>query len=264
MSTHSPEPEDATRTETSEDDTLSGRPRTAGTGSTAANTQESGETEKKGGLGALIKEIIVVATIALLLSFLVKTFIMRAFYIPSGSMENTLQVGDRIFVNKIVGNRDLQRGDIVVFHDEANWQQVSSEPNVLRKGLEWVGIFPADSQRFLVKRVIGLPGDHIKTTSDGKLSVNGTVLNETYLYPGDRGSDIPFDVTVPEGKLWVMGDHRSNSADSRYHMTEASQGFIPVDSVEGEGWFKAWPLNRIGGLDSGKDVFSGVPAPAAE
>ncbi|GAA1347922.1 signal peptidase I [Falsarthrobacter nasiphocae] len=215
-------------------------------------------------LGSWVKEILSIVVVALVLSFLFKTFIMRAFYIPSGSMESTLEVGDRIFVNKMMDpTKDLKRGDIVVFHDDAGWQPRTANPNPVRQALEFVGVFPGDSQNFLVKRVIGLPGDHVKTTSDGRISVNGKVIDEPYLYTGDRGSDIPFDVMVPADSLWVMGDHRSNSADSRYHTNLETKGFIPTSSVEGTGWFTALPLNRIKGLGGGESAFDGVPAPSS-
>lgn len=231
----------------------------------SAPSPETAEKEKRPRTwGARLREYGTIIAVALLLSFLFKTFIMRAFYIPSGSMENTLQVGDRVFVNKMIQKKDVKRGEIVVFHDDANWQPVSGPENPLRKGLEFIGVLPADSSHYLVKRVIGLPGDHVKSTADGKISVNGKTIDEPYLYPGNRGTDIPFDVTVPEGKLWVLGDHRSNSADSRYHMNEPSGGFIPRDSVEGTGWFIAFPFDRAGGLSGGDKAFEGVPSPSTQ
>jgi signal peptidase I len=230
--------------------------------SAGSSVSSAAKDRKPRGFWGYVREYGTIVIVALILSFLFKTFIMRAFYIPSGSMENTLEINDRIFVNKMIDKNNLKRGDIIVFHDEAGWQPATAEPNPIRKGLEFVGIFPADSQHYLVKRVIGLPGDHVKTTPNGKISVNGKEITEPYLYPGDRPSEIQFDVTVPAGKLWVMGDHRSNSADSRYHMSEDSKGFIPVDSVEGTGWFIALPFDRIGGLGGGDAVFDGVPAPS--
>ncbi len=237
-------------------------PSTASPQPDQTKTRRSAEEKKPRGVWGYVKEYGTILIAALVISFLFKTFIMRAFYIPSGSMENTLQINDRIFVNKMIDKNSLKRGDIVVFHDEAGWQPATSSPNIIRKGLEFVGVYPGDSQHYLVKRVIGLPGDRVKTTADGKISVNGKTIDEPYLYPGDRPSEIQFDVTVPAGKLWVMGDHRSHSADSRYHMGEESKGFIPVESVEGTGWFIALPLDRIGGLSSGDSAFDGVPAPS--
>ncbi|WP_247826332.1 signal peptidase I [Arthrobacter antioxidans] len=217
------------------------------------------------GFGAWLKEIGTIVVIALVLSFLIKTFLFRAFFIPSGSMEETLEIDDRIFVNQLVPQPfDLQRGDIVVFSDTEGWlpEQAEAQVSWFKEALIFIGLAPDESQQHLVKRVIGLPGDHvICCDAQGRLTVNGEPLDEPYLYPGANPSDLPFDVVVPEGKLWVMGDHRNASADSRANQTKLGKGFVDIDDVEGKAAVIAWPLNRLGFLATPSDVFDGVPDP---
>lgn len=221
---------------------------------------------------AWLKEIGTIVAIALVLSFLIKTFLFRAYYIPSGSMEQTLEIDDRIFVNLLVPNPiALHRGDVVVFKDTQGWLQAApakpSGPGTwVKEALTFVGLVPDDSEQHLVKRVIGLPGDRIICCdAGGKITVNGQPLTEPYLYPGAEPSDPnrPFDVTVPEGKIWVMGDHRNESADSREHQNLPSKGFISIGDVEGQAAVIAWPFNRLGIVSSYPDVFKNVPAPTA-
>ncbi|ALO66562.1 S26 family signal peptidase [Arthrobacter alpinus] len=216
------------------------------------------------------KEILTIVLIALVLSFLIKTFLFRAFFIPSGSMENTLQINDRIFVNLLVPQPiGLKRGDVVVFKDSQGW--LSEEP-VANKPSGWlndvatfIGLAPDSSQQHLIKRVIGMPGDKIICcNSDGKLTVNGTAITEPYLFPGASPSDTTFSVTVPEGHLWVMGDHRNNSMDSRAHNSLNKTGFVPISDVEGRAVVIAWPLSRVGILGNYPDVFADVPDPQSE
>lgn len=213
-----------------------------------------------------LKEIATIVVIALVLSFLIKTFLFRAFYIPSGSMEPTLEIDDRIFVNQLVPQPfALERGDIVVFSDTEGWlapgQQV--ENNWLKEALIFVGLAPDDSQQHLVKRVIGMEGDRvICCDAEGRITVNGEPLVEPYLFPGAAPSDTPFDVVVPEGKVWVMGDHRNASADSRANIDKPGRGFIDVDDIEGKAAVIAWPLNHMGFLGNYPEVFDGVPEPA--
>lgn len=222
--------------------------------------------EKKRGLGAWLREVLTIVVIALLLSFLIKTFLFRAFYIPSGSMEQTLEINDRIFVNLLVPEPiDLNRGDVIVFKDTKGWLPQTQEKatNPIREALTFVGLLPDESQQHLVKRVIGTAGDHVVCCdADGRITVNGEPLDEPYLYPGATPSDIPFDVTVPEGKVWVMGDHRNASADSREHQYGEGGGFIDVDDIEGKAAVTAWPLNRIGSVSSYPEVFENIPEPA--
>lgn len=201
---------------------------------------------------------------ALVIAFLVKTFLLRGFYIPSGSMEQTLQVNDRVFIN-VAGSyfSEPKRGDVIVFKDSQGWipsTQKTSSP--LKDALSFAGILPDTSSNFLVKRVIGTPGDVVESDGNGKIKVNGVEITEPYLYPGNPPSEIPFKVTVPAGKYFVMGDHRSNSADSRYHISDGT-AFISKDDVQGNVFVVAWPLNHFGLLQDQSSVFSSIPAPTS-
>ena len=161
-----------------------------------------------------LKEIATIVAVAVVLSFLIKTFLFRAFFIPSTSMEDTLEVDDRIFVNLLVPQPfALTRGDVVVFQDDLSWLPPNGEHNAgnwFQQFLTFVGLMPDASQQHLVKRVIGLGGDHVVCCdADGRISVNGKAAErDPYLAPGSDNTRIPFDVTVPEGKIWVMGDNR--------------------------------------------------------
>ena len=215
------------------------------------------------GFGAWLKEIATIVVIALVLSFLIKTFLFRAFFIPSGSMEQTLEVDDRIFVNQLVPQPfDLQRGDIVVFEDTEEWlpPQAEIRLNWFREALIFIGLAPDESQQHLVKRVIGLPGDRVVCCdAEGRLTINGKPIEEPYVFPGATPSDIPFDVTVPDGKVWVLGDHRNASADSRVNQDKSGAGFVDIEDIEGKAAVIAWPLGRIGLLDNHSEVFDDVP-----
>lgn len=209
-----------------------------------------------------VRETGTIILYALIIAFVIKTFLIRGFYIPSGSMENTLQVNDRVFIN-VAGSyfNDPKRGDVVVFKDSQGWipsGQKSSNP--ISDGLTFVGILPDTSSNYLVKRVIGLPGDTVESDGSGKIKVNGVEITEPYLHPGSNPSDIPFKVTVPEGKYFMMGDHRDNSADSRFHIADG-HAFIPRDDIAGTVFVIAWPLNHFGMLDDEKRVFDSVPNP---
>ncbi|WP_426003017.1 signal peptidase I [Paenarthrobacter sp. NyZ202] len=213
-----------------------------------------------------LKEIATVVAIALVLSFLLKTFLFRAFYIPSESMENTLDVYDRIFINLLVpGPFELQRGDVVVFKDSQGWlEPVEKKPagpmDWVGDTLEFVGLMADDNEQHLVKRIIGLPGDRVSCCdAGGRVSINGVPLNETYINPAEVPQPSPFDIVVPEGKVWVMGDNRNHSADSRAHQ-EVNGGFINIEDVEGKATVIAWPINRWTVLDNYPDVFKDVPA----
>ena len=201
---------------------------------------------------------------ALVIAFLVKTFLLRGFYIPSGSMEQTLQVNDRVFIN-VAGSyfSEPKRGDVIVFKDSQGWipsTQKTSSP--LKDALSFAGILPDTSSNFLVKRVIGTPGDVVESDGNGKVKVNGVEITEPYLYPGNNPSEVPFKVTVPAGKYFVMGDHRSNSADSRYHISDGT-AFISKGDVQGNVFVVAWPLNHFGLLQDQSSVFSSIPAPTS-
>ena len=210
--------------------------------------------------GSLLKEFPILVVVALVVSLLIKTFLVQFFYIPSGSMENTLQIKDRVAVNKIPFlSRHIHRGDIVVFRDPANWLSepfTTQSPFViekLREGLVAVGILPNPAKQYLVKRVIGVGGDRvICCDKDKKLTVNGKATNEPYIFEGNVPSDMNFDVTVPKGKIWVMGDHRGASADSRYHQDDINKGMVPLNRVTGPVTAVIWPFKNFkyfGGFD---------------
>lgn len=220
--------------------------------------------KRSGGFFGGIKEILIIVAIAIVVSFVIRTFFFRAFLIPSGSMENTLLINDRIFVNLIVDSEDqLDRGDVVVFEDHQGWlPPAESDPNPLLQALEFVGLYPSSSEQHLVKRIIGMPGDHVTVDPESRqLVVNGTTIDEPYLHPEANGSDIDFDVTVPEGQMWVMGDHRNASGDSRAHMDGPNDGFVNIDDVVGRAEVIAWPIDRWGSAGSDDEPFEQVPEP---
>jgi signal peptidase I len=203
--------------------------------------------------GSLLKELPILVVVALVVSLLIKTFVVQFFYIPSGSMENTLQIKDRVAVNKVpfISN-SINRGDVVVFRDPNNWlpQIVDYNTNKYvakaKSALVAVGVLPNPAKQYLVKRVIGVAGDHIVCcTKDEKLSVNGIEVTEPYIYAGNKPSEMKFDVTVPAGKIWVMGDHRGASADSRYHQDDINKGFVPLSRVTGRVVAVIWPFKNI-------------------
>lgn len=222
------------------------------------------QEERPSGFWNQVKEFLLVISLALLIAFLLKTFVLRGFYIPSGSMENTLEVNDRVFVN-VAGSMlgSAERGDVIVFKDNKNWVPESNAAanNPVRSALSFVGILPDTSNNYLVKRVIGVGGDHVVCCSDdGKITVNGVAIDESeYLYPGANPSDIPFDVIVPENSYFVLGDHRNNSADSRYHIENDTE-FISDGEVEGKVFVVAWPLNHFTFMGGAHDVFADVPS----
>ena len=227
---------------------------------------------RRGAFLLFLRESVIVIGMALLLSLIVKTWLMQAFYIPSESMENTLLNGDRVIVSKLTPSLiDLKRGDIVVFEDPDHWLpapvpvQRSPLAQTVNKTLTFVGLLPSDEGNHLIKRVIGLPGDHI-VCCDGndKLTINGVPLTEPYLFPGDAPSLQPFDITVPAGRVWVMGDHRSNSADSRPHDvgTGGAKGTVPRSRIVGRAITVVWPLWNWSWLSNPSETFAKVPAAA--
>ena len=191
--------------------------------------------------------------VALVVSLFIKTFVIQFFFIPSGSMENSLQIDDRVAVNRLpfVSN-DIKRGDVVVFRDPDNWlpaADIETAPFVIAKAkaaLVAVGVLPNPAKQYLVKRVVGVAGDRvICCTTTGQITVNGQEMNEPYIYAGNVPSDMNFDVTVPKGKLWVMGDHRGASADSRFHQDDIHKGFVPLNRVTGRVLAVIWPIKNF-------------------
>ena len=203
--------------------------------------------------GSLLKELPFLVVVALVASLLIKSFLVQFFYIPSGSMENTLQVQDRVAVNKIPFiSKSIDRGDVVVFRDPDDWlpEIVDYDTNKylakVKSALVAVGVLPNPAKQYLVKRVIGVAGDRIVCcTKNDKLTINGVEVDEPYIFAGNKPSDMTFDVTVPEGKIWVMGDHRGASADSRYHQDDINKGFVPISKVSGRVFAVIWPFKNI-------------------
>ncbi|MFC9247048.1 signal peptidase I [Streptomyces sp. NPDC057136] len=197
---------------------------------------------------------------------LFSNFVVQPFLIPSGSMQSTLRVGDRVLVNKLAyrfGSAP-QRGDVVVFDGTGSFVQETSGGHpftaLLRGAAASLGLAePAETD--FVKRVVGVGGDRVVCCDQrGRLQVNGRSVDEQYLYRGDEPSSVEFDIVVPEGTLWMMGDHRSNSRDSRELLGQPGGGMVPVDMVIGRVDWLGWPLGRLGSLP-GTDAFDGVGVP---
>ncbi|MDQ1127442.1 signal peptidase I [Microbacterium sp. SORGH_AS 505] len=220
-----------------------------------------------------IRDVLVILLVAILVSFLVKTFLVRSFYIPSGSMENTLLKGDRILVDELTPRfGDYERGDVVVFKDPGGWLPTTYRPEEppLTAAVDWlgslVGLSASDSEDHLIKRVIGLPGDHVVCCNTlGQVTVNDVPIDETpyvALSPSQSAPDeFDYDVTVPDGSVWVLGDNRDNSQDSRYQQEQPGHGFVPIDNIVGRAFLITWPFDRFGTIDFHHEVYRGVPAP---
>jgi signal peptidase I len=197
------------------------------------------------------REFPILVAVALLLAVVIKTYAIQAFFIPSGSMENTLLINDRVLVNKLVYDvRGIHRGDIVVFNGDGSWDPGTAPRDtnfVVKFAQGFASMFgfghPGD---ILIKRVIGLPGDKVACCdAQNRVTVNGVPLTEqSYLFPGDAPSEIRFNVVVPPGRLWVMGDHRLISDDSRNHLGQPGGGTIPENAVIGRAFVIIWPISR--------------------
>lgn len=221
--------------------------------------------------GSWLREIAIVVVGALIASTLLRLFVAQMFVIPSESMENTLLVRDRVAVQKIVG---FQRGDVVVFRDTQSWLSPPKvETNPIQNGLIFIGLAPDESSNHLIKRVIGIPGDHVTCCdAQGRVTVNGVALNESsYLYrdptTGEQvePSTGQFDVVVPAGRVFVMGDHRNDSEDSRCHLDDPTNGaapgsmaFVPVENIVGSAVAVVYPFSRFQGI-SRPSIFEGLP-----
>ena len=236
-------------------------------GVSAAEDQESEEraeaamskSQSSAKKGSFWKELPILIVIALVLAFVIRTWLMQAFYIPSTSMANTLLVGDRVLVNKVVYQvRDIERGEVVVFNGDGSWDdpntvEIPEPTNPVSGAFTWVQqqFGAAPSGKEYIKRVIGLPGDTVECCDEqNRLLVNGEPLDEeAYLYPGSVESHTEFGpIEVPEDHLWLMGDHRAISHDSRANQNHPGGGAVPIDHVVGRAFVIIWPFGQAGAL----------------
>ncbi|UOR00253.1 signal peptidase I [Leucobacter allii] len=232
-----------------------------------AGAETSRGRSRRGGVIGFLRDLVVILLVAFLVSFLLKTFLVRSFYIPSVSMEQTLKVDDRILVNQLVPDVvGVQRGDIVVFKDPGGWlyPRGTNPPQGFEKVLQTLGLAADTSHEYVVKRVIGIGGDRVECCdAQGRVMVNGVPLDEPYIVvpAGEtRASKIDFDVTVPEGSVWVMGDNRYQSKDSRYNQDQPGKGFVPESEIVGRAFVLNWPLSRFAWLGTPEGTFTGVDA----
>jgi signal peptidase I len=225
-----------------------------------AATGAAGDQPPRAKRGSFLRELPFLLLVAFLLALLIKAFLVQAFYIPSGSMERTLLIGDRVLVNKVVYRiRDVHRGEVVVFKGPDTWapEVVLPEGNGVQRALRGlarvIGVGPPGEKDF-IKRVVGLPGDTVTCCTNGQVTVQApgqppVALNEPYLYDNNPPPERAFPpVTVPPGQLWVMGDHRGASADSRAHAADRYQGTVAATDVIGRAFVRVWPLSRLAAL----------------
>lgn len=213
------------------------------------------------------RTLLVTVAVGLVLLVVVRALVAQSFYVPSGSMEPTVEPGERLVVNKLVRADDLRRGDVVVFDGTTTFAAADRTPTAAR-GAVGEALSSAASalgidlgEQDFLKRVVGLPGDHVVCCSpEGRLVVNGVAVTETYVPRGAKASDVTFDVTVPAGRMWVLGDNRPLSSDSRAHLGDPGGGMVPIDDVIGRASVIYWPLSRAGGVP-GSGALRSVPAP---
>lgn len=196
-------------------------------------------------------EVPLLAGFALALALLVKMFLAQMFFVPSASMEPALVVDDKLLVEKITlwGDGEVERGDVVVFRDPGGWLGVPPPLTTVQQVLSTIGLYPSGGH--LVKRVVGVEGDTVVCCDDqDRITVNGTPLREGYLPGGVRPSAMQFEVEVPADRIWVMGDNRANSQDSRFHQSDDGGGTVPESAVVGKVWAVVWPWSRWDRLDT--------------
>lgn len=206
------------------------------------------DEQTKSNKGSFWKELPILLGVAIVVALLVRQFVVQTFFIPSGSMEHTLDLDDRVLVNKLVYDfRAPGRGEIIVFEAPEAWRNKPEHEDY-------------------IKRVIGVGGDRVVCCDpNGRIQVNGHPLDEPYVYPGNKPSVHEFNVQIPSGRLWVMGDHRQSSGDSlQNYMTsngDIELATIPEDAVVGRAFVLFWPFNRWDWLTV-PETFEGVPAPS--
>ncbi|MFI6894304.1 signal peptidase I [Streptomyces sp. NPDC050256] len=225
-------------------------------GTTADSTESDGGSPGSGSTAqkkprSFWKELPLLIGIALILALLIKTFLVQAFSIPSDSMQNTLQRGDRVLVDKLTPwfGSEPERGEVVVFHDPGGWLEdtAAPDPNVVQKFLSFIGLMPSAEEKDLIKRVIAIGGDTVECKKNGPVTVNGKALDDkSFIFEGNTPcNDEPFGpIKIPKDRIWVMGDHRQNSLDSRYHQELPGGGTVSTDEVVGRAVVIAWPVNR--------------------
>lgn len=203
------------------------------------------------------------AALAVVVVLLLRAFVVQSFSVPTGSMEPTIQPGDRLLADRLVRGPSVHRGDVVVFDGRVSFGNETDGSPVDRALRSLASLVSIDTGTDYVKRVVGLPGDHVVCCDTrGLLTVNGAPVEEPYLFPGDVPSEVTFDVTVPAGDIWVMGDHRSSSSDSRAYLGRPGGGMVRLDDVIGQATVRYWPLGRLGSL-GGPGPLSTVVAPGA-
>lgn len=198
--------------------------------------------------------------LAVLVVLMLRAFVVQPFSVPTGSMEPTIQPGDRLLASRLVRGAAVHRGDVVVFDGRVSFGNESDGSDLERALRTVASVLSLDTGTDYVKRVIGLPGDHVVCCDTrGLLLVNGTSVAEPYLYPGETPSEVTFDVTVPEGRIWVMGDHRSESSDSRAYLGRPGGGMVRLDDVIGQATVRYWPLGRLGSLGGPGPLSTVIP-----
>lgn len=268
-----PGPDDVASEGAPSPDASPAEPRTA---SRASARSASSHGRRRAARRSSWLDYLVTLVVALVIAVLVKTFLVQPFFIPSTSMVPTLETDDKILVSKLTpGVFDLERGDVVVFEDSLGW--IADDPGradtaryKVSKVLSYVGLAPDPGEDHLVKRLIGMPGDHVVCSeAGGALQVNGVTLDEPYINPDNGACAYAFDVTVPDGKVWVMGDNRFNSADSAAHYNDyvtggqdPSAAFVPESDITGKAVVVMWPVTRWTGLSGGEESFADVPDPS--